>query len=149
MPAGHAGNGGWNDGQTFEDRVSRSVLSCDIEGNERKDIFKSGADREKFLSCLATEAERHGALFHAWCLMTNHYHLMIETPLGNLSRIMKHINNSYTNYFNIKRKRSGHLLQGRYKAVLVQADIYATELSRYIHLNPMLDPVRGKYFGRS
>ncbi len=62
---------------------------------------------------------------------------MIETPEGNLSRIMKHINNSYTNYFNIKRKRSGHLLQGRYKAILVEADTYAAELSRYIHLNPV------------
>jgi len=69
--------------------------------------------------------------------MSNHYHLMIETPEGNLSRIMKHINNSYTNYFNVKRKRAGHLLQGRYKAVLVEADAYAAELSRYIHLNPV------------
>lgn len=106
-------------------------------GNERKDIFKSEADREKFLAYLASATERYGAVFHAYCLMTNHYHLMIETPEGNLSRIMKHVNNSYTNYFNIKRKRAGHLLQGRYRAILVEADTYAAELSRYIHLNPV------------
>ncbi len=106
-------------------------------GNEQKDIFKSEADREKFLAYLESAAERYGAVFHAYCLMSNHYHLMIETPEGNLSRIMKHINNSYTNYFNIKRKRAGHLLQGRYKAILIEADAYAAELSRYIHLNPV------------
>jgi hypothetical protein len=69
--------------------------------------------------------------------MTNHYHLLIETPHGNLSQIMKHINSSYTTYYNVKRKRAGHLLQGRYKAILVDGDAYATELSRYIHLNPV------------
>jgi len=106
-------------------------------GNEQKDIFKSEGDREKFLTYLESAAERYGAVFHAYCLMSNHYHLMIETPEGNLSRIMKHINNSYTNYFNVKRKRAGHLLQGRYKAILVEADAYAAELSRYIHLNPV------------
>ena len=106
-------------------------------GNEQKDIFISQADREKFLAYLESAAERYEAVFHAYCLMTNHYHLMIETPAGNLSRIMKHINNSYTNYFNIKRKRAGHLLQGRYKAILIEADAYAAELSRYIHLNPV------------
>ena len=106
-------------------------------GNEKKDIFKSEADRKKFLTYLGSAAERYGAVLHAWCLMSNHYHLMIETPDGNLSRIMKHINNSYTNYFNLKRKRAGHLLQGRYKATLVEADTYAAELSRYIHLNPV------------
>ena len=106
-------------------------------GNDKKDIFRSIKDREKFLSYLSSASERHGAIFHAYCLMSNHFHLMIETPEGNLSRIMKHINGSYTTYFNVKHKRAGHLLQGRYKAVLVQADTYAAELSRYIHLNPV------------
>jgi len=106
-------------------------------GNEKKDIFKSIKDRDKFLSYLSSAWERHGAVFHAYCLMSNHFHLMVETPLGNLSWIMKHINGSYTTYFNVKHKRAGHLLQGRYKAVLVQADAYAAELSRYIHLNPV------------
>jgi len=69
--------------------------------------------------------------------MTNHYHLLIETPEGNLSRVMHYINGSYTTYINIKKKRSGHLFQGRYKAILVEQDSYLVELSRYIHLNPV------------
>jgi len=106
-------------------------------GNERKDIFKSNRDREKFLSYLESAVIRYGAVIHAWCLMSNHYHLLIETPSGNLSQVMQHINGAYTNYFNVKRKRSGHLFQGRYKAILIEADAYALELSRYIHLNPI------------
>ena len=106
-------------------------------GNEQKEIYRDGRDHEKFLSFLASAVERHGAVIHAWCLMTNHYHLVVETPEGNLSRIMKHINSSYTGYFNTKWNRAGHLLQGRYKAILVEADAYACELCRYISLNPV------------
>jgi REP-associated tyrosine transposase len=106
-------------------------------GNEQKDVFKSKRDREKFLEYLATATERYGAVIHAYCLLSNHYHLLLETPEGNLSQIMRHINGAYTTYFNVKRKRAGHLFQGRYKAILVEADAYAVELSRYIHLNPV------------
>ncbi len=106
-------------------------------GNERKDIFKSHKDREKFLAYLESAVTRYGAVIHAYCLMNNHYHLLLETPVGNLSQIMRHINGAYTTYFNVKRKRVGHLLQGRYKAILVEADEYAAELSRYLHLNPV------------
>lgn len=106
-------------------------------GNERKEIFKSEKDREKFLSYLESAVKRYGAVIHVWCLMSNHYHLLVETPSGNLSQIMQHINGAYTTYFNTKRKRSGHLFQGRYKGILVDADEYALELSRYIHLNPV------------
>ncbi|HDO21625.1 MAG TPA: transposase, partial [Nitrospirae bacterium] len=106
-------------------------------GNERKDIFKSARDREKFLSYLESSTQRYGAVIHVYCLMTNHYHLLLETPLGNLSQIMRHINGAYTTYFNTRRQRSGHLFQGRYKAIVVDADEYAEELSRYIHLNPV------------
>ncbi len=106
-------------------------------GNEQKDVFKSRRDRERFLSYLESASERYGAVVHAYCLMNNHYHLLLETPEGNLSQIMRHINGAYTTYFNVKRKRHGHLFQGRYKAILVDADPYATELSRYIHLNPV------------
>ena len=69
--------------------------------------------------------------------MDNHYHILLETPLGNLSKILHHINGAYTTYYNTKRKRSGHLFQGRYKAILVEKDSYCKELSRYIHLNPI------------
>ena len=106
-------------------------------GNERKAVFKSKRDREKFLEYFETATERYGAVIHAYCLMDNHYHLLLETPVGNLSQIMRHINGAYTTYFNIKRARSGHLFQGRYKAILVERDEYAKELSRYIHLNPV------------
>ena len=106
-------------------------------GNEQKDVFKSQKDREKFLSYLESATERYGAVIHAYCMLSNHYHILLETPAGNLSQIMRHINGAYTIYFNIKRKRAGHLFQGRFKAILVEADEYATELSRYIHLNPV------------
>ncbi len=106
-------------------------------GNEAKDVFKSKTDREKFLSYLTPATERYGARIHVYCLMSNHYHLLLETPDGNLSQIMRHINGAYTTYFNTKRRRSGHLFQGRFHAILVEADEYATELSRYIHLNPV------------
>ncbi|HEY6873958.1 MAG TPA: transposase [Geobacteraceae bacterium] len=106
-------------------------------GNEQKDIFKSRRDREQFLSYLESSVVRYGARIHAYCLMTNHYHLLLETPVGNLPEIMRHINGAYTNYYNTKRKRAGHLFQGRYKAILIEADEYLMELSRYIHLNPV------------
>jgi putative transposase len=106
-------------------------------GNERKAVFKSFRDREKFLSYLESATKRYGAVIHVYCLMDNHYHLFIETPAGNLSQIMQHINGAYTAYFNKKHERSGHLFHGRYKAILVEADEYAKELSRYIHLNPV------------
>lgn len=106
-------------------------------GNERKEVFKSQRDRERFLEYLESAVKRYGAVIHAFCLMSNHYHLLLETSTGNLSQIMQHINGAYTNYFNAKRKRSGHLFQGRYKAILIEADEYATELTRYIHLNPV------------
>ena len=106
-------------------------------GNERKAVFKSKRDREKFFEYLDSAAQRYDAVIHAFCLMNNHYHLLIETPTGNLPQIMRHINGAYTTYFNVKRARPGHLFQGRYKAILVEIDEYAKELSRYIHLNPV------------
>ena len=106
-------------------------------GNEQKDVFWSKADREKFLVYLASAVTRYEAVIHAYCLMSNHYYLLLETPTGNLTEIMHHINGAYTTYFNVKRKRFGHLFQGRYKALLVEADAYLAQLSRYIHLNPV------------
>jgi len=106
-------------------------------GNEQKNVFKSKLDREKFFEYLDSATQRYDAVIHAFCLMSNHYHLLIETPSGNLPQIMRHINGAYTTYFNVKRARSGHLFQGRYKAILVEIDEYAKELSRYIHLNPV------------
>jgi putative transposase len=106
-------------------------------GNERKDIFKSKGDREKILEYFESATKRYNAVIHVFCLMDNHYHLLLETPSGNLPRIMQHIDGADTTYFNVKRGRSGHLFQGRYKAILVEIDEYAKELSRYVHLNPV------------
>ena len=106
-------------------------------GNAGSDLFKSERDREKLLEYFSKAAERYAIKVHTYCLMTNHYHLLIETPHPNLSQAIKWINVSYAAYFNRKRRRSGHLFQGRFKAVLVDADEYLKHLSRYIHLNPV------------
>ena len=106
-------------------------------GNERRAIFRSKSDYERFLGYFESATERYGAGIHCFCLMPNHYHLLLETPRANLWRILHHLNTSYTNYFNTKMKRVGHLFQGRYRAILVEKDTYALELSRYIHLNPV------------
>ena|SRR6266702_5335087 len=106
-------------------------------GNEQKDIFKSHKDRETLLSYVASAEVRYGAVVHTWCLMRNHDHLLLETPSGNLAQIMRHINGAYTTYVNVTRKRAGHLFQGRYQAILDEADADAVELSRSMHLNPV------------
>ncbi len=113
-------------------------------GNERKAIIKSKGDGERFLSYLESAHERYDAIIHTYCLMHNHYHLLLETPRSNLSQILHHINGAYTSYFNARRKRSGHLFQGRYKAILVEKDSYCQELSRYIHLNPVRAGIIGR-----
>lgn len=106
-------------------------------GNERKPIFLSQKNYERMIGYLESATERYGAQIHCFCLMSNHYHLLLETPRGNLRQILHHLNTSYTNYFNAKMGRAGHLFQGRYRAILVDKDYYAMELSRYIHLNPV------------
>lgn len=106
-------------------------------GNGKRKIFENRRDRERFLSYLESAHERYGARFHAYCLMDNHYHLLLETPGANLSQICHLINGSYTTYFNLRKGRRGHLFQGRYKAILVEKGVYGQELSRHIHLNPV------------
>jgi len=106
-------------------------------GNERGEIFFGKEDYEKFKDYLKGASEKFGIVIHAYVLMTNHYHLLIETPEANLSRAMHYINGAYTGYINCKKKRSGHLFQGRYKSIIVDSDSYLLELSRYMHLNPV------------
>ena len=118
-------------------QYSSAFYHVTSRGNERKAIFRNDRDREKFLSYLQSSHERYGAIIHVYCLMSNHYHLLLETPRSNLSQILHHLNGAYTTYFNLKRQRSGHLFQGRYRAILVEKDVYCQELSRYIHLNPL------------
>ena len=97
-------------------------------------IFRSERDRGKFLEYVCKAVKRYDIKVHSYCLMSTHYHLLIETPHSNLSQAIKWINVGYSVYFNRKRRRFGHLFQGRFKAVLVDADEYLKHLSRYIHL---------------
>ena len=106
-------------------------------GNERKAVFREEADYELFLETLKDASERFDVLVHAWCLMPNHLHLLIQTKDSNLSSFMKRLLGVYTIRFNRKHKRHGHLFQGRYKALLIDQDNYFLQLSRYIHLNPV------------
>lgn len=106
-------------------------------GNERAEIFRDESDYQRLLEQLRLAQERHALVIHAYVLMRNHYHLLLETPHGNLSQAMQLINGSYTGYFNRRHRRAGHLFQGRYKSLLVEKESYLLELSRYIHLNPV------------
>ena len=106
-------------------------------GNRREDIYLGDNDRNTFLQILAQVCERFNWVCHSYCLMSNHYHLMIETPEANLSQGMRQLNGVYTQSFNRNHRRDGHVFQGRYKAILVQKDSYLLELSRYIVLNPV------------
>ena len=106
-------------------------------GNERKNVFLEDSDKVKFLEILLDYHDRYGILIHSYVLMDNHYHLVMETPQGNLLKVMHGINSRYTGYFNRKYKRSGHLFQGRYKGILVEKAAYLLKLSRYVHLNPV------------
>ncbi len=106
-------------------------------GNNQEKIFKNDRDRQKFLEYLEIANERFAIIIHSYCLMGNHFHLLVQTPDANLSKAMQWINVSYATYFNRKRTRHGHVFQGRFKAILIDADAYLKHLSRYIHLNPV------------
>ncbi len=114
-----------------------AVYHVTSRGNERKAIFTDNQDREAFLNILHRVTVRYNWLCHAYCLMGNHYHLIIETPDGNLSIGMRQLNGVYTQNFNKRHDRAGHLLQGRFKAVVVQKDTHLLEACRYVTLNPV------------
>lgn len=106
-------------------------------GDDRKPIYASAADYRKFMAYAVKAKERYQCCLYAYCLMANHFHLLLETKLPNLSKIMHHIKGSYTTYYNIRHHRIGHLFQGRFKSIVVDKDSYFLQLSRYIHLNPV------------
>ena len=106
-------------------------------GNAREAIYKNDEDRAEFLSLLNNTCNRFDWYCHAYCLMDNHYHLLIETNRPSLSKGMKHLNGTYTQFFNRSHKRVGHIYQGRFKGILVEKESYLLELSRYIVLNPV------------
>ena len=106
-------------------------------GAGRKTIFNSEEEKKQFLLLLSVAHTQFNIQIHAYCLMTNHYHLLIKTPLPNLSRVMRHINGVYTQRYNRLNNTDGPLFRGRYKAILIDSDAYLIHLSKYIHLNPI------------
>ncbi|MFO8034172.1 MAG: transposase [Candidatus Bipolaricaulota bacterium] len=106
-------------------------------GNAQQHIFLTESDRYAFLDILVTAVSRFGWLCHAYCLMGNHYHLLLETPSANISRGMQYLNARYTQKFNRRHGRTGHVLQGRFHSVLVEKQAYLLEVVRYIELNPV------------
>ena len=113
------------------------IYHVTCRGNERGVIFRDDQDRQRLLERLAESQEMFQVRVHLYCLMPNHFHLLAETPLGNLDRFMGSVLTGYTVYYNLRHDRSGHLMQGRYGAQLVKGDEYLLKLSRYIHLNPV------------
>lgn len=114
-----------------------AVYHVTSRGNARNKIFLSDQDRENFLFVLGSVVKRFNWLCHAYCLMDNHYHLMIETPDANLSRGMRQLNGVYTQKYNWWHSKTGHIFQGRYKSILVEKENYLLELCRYVVLNPV------------
>jgi putative transposase len=113
-------------------------------GNERRPIFRSNYDRQAFLRFLAEAVKRFRWSVSAWVLMTNHFHLVIQTPEANLSRGMQWLNGTYADWFNRRHNRSGHLFQGRFKSFIIETESYSAEVLRYVVLNP----VRAKIVAR-
>jgi REP element-mobilizing transposase RayT len=116
---------------------SGALYHVTSRGDGREDIFVDEEDRSGFLALLGTICTRFHWRIHAYCLMTNHYHLMVETVEATLSRGMRQLNGVYTQRFNRRHGRVGHVFQGRFKAILVQKESYLRELCRYVVLNPV------------
>lgn len=114
-----------------------AVYHITARGNERKKIYREEKDYDLFQAVLAEVVEDTNWLLHSYCLMPNHYHLLLETPEPNLSKGMRQLNGIYTQKFNYKHKRAGHLFQGRYKAIIVEKEAHLLELCRYVVLNPV------------
>ncbi len=127
-------------------KLAGALYQVTARGNERKSIsLQDGeGDRTAFLEILGATCDRFNWICHACCLMTSHYHLVLETPDANLSKGMRQLNGVYTQYVNRTHRRAGHLFQGRFKGILVEKDSYLLELARYVVLNPVrADRVRG------
>jgi putative transposase len=113
-----------------------AVYHVILRGNSRQDIFTDDKDRLRLYDILDDSGKRFDHRIHAFCLMTNHLHFEIQVGRIALSRVMQNVSQRYTQWFNSRHNRCGHLFQGRYKAVLVDCDEYLLQLAAYIHLNP-------------
>lgn len=116
---------------------SGALYHVTARGNAREDMFLDDADRASFLEVYAQVSQRFHWRCHAYCLMSNHYHFVLETPDANLSQGMRHLNGVYTQRFNRRHGRPGHVLQGRFKAILMERESYLLEVCRYVVLNPV------------
>ena len=116
---------------------SGAIYHVTSRGNAKQDVYIDDNDRTLFLDILDKCVKRYGFIIHAFCLMDNHYHLLIETPDGNLSDGMRHINQVYTQKFNWRHNRVGHLFQGRFKAAMIEQDSHLLEVIRYVVNNPV------------
>jgi REP-associated tyrosine transposase len=114
-----------------------AIYHVTSRGNGREDIFDDDGDRKAFLEVLGKVVNRFNWCCHAYCLMDNHYHLVIETPEANLSKGMRQLNGVYTQVYNRRHRTVGHVFQGRYKAILIQKQSHLLEVCRYVVLNPV------------
>ncbi len=117
--------------------LSGGIYHVTSRGDGSEAIYLSDADRAVWLNVFGQVCERFNWICHSWCQMTNHYHILIETPGANLAQGMRQLNGVYTQRFNRAHSRVGHVFQGRYQAILVERDSYLLELARYIVLNPL------------
>ena len=114
-----------------------AIYHVTSRGDRREAIYRGDADRAAQLEVIAQAMERFDGQVLAYCLMGNHYHLVLHTRQANLSRVMRHVNGVYTQAFNQRHGLVGHLLQGRFKAILVDRDTYLLALCRYVERNPV------------
>ena len=120
-------------------RIGYEGALCHVlsRGNEGRDIAASDKDREVFVELLCRMCNPFDIELYCYVLMSNHFHLLVKTPRGNLSKSMQWFVGTYTRYYNMQQSRSGHLFQGRFKSFLVEDDAYLLQLSYYIHRNPV------------
>jgi REP element-mobilizing transposase RayT len=117
--------------------LSGGLYHVTARGDRQEDIYLGDDDRRQWLAILAHVCQRFNWVCHAWCQMSNHYHLVVETPDANLSAGMRQLNGVYTQWFNRTHQRVGHVYQGRFKGIMVEKDSYLLELARYVVLNPV------------
>jgi REP element-mobilizing transposase RayT len=139
----------WGMGRPLRVESADAFYHAFSRGNERRPIFHDDGDRGHFLKCLGVLGERFGVELWAYVLMPNHYHLVLRTLRPNLSHAMHWLGVAYTNWFNARHDRSGHLFQGRFKGFVVEDESYLHRLLLYVHRNPLRTPLRGERTARA